>query len=292
MLGSKKEKWMQTQKVPAKKSFRVDELAKELGVKKFILKNWEKQFDLKKCGLDNKYSQEDFKIFAAIKNLVFIKKMPQSIAKKHLQEILAGKEFIESKQKLSEQITQEIATQGVAALELVEQEDFDVQESKDQAAAKMICEQEQEIAEIATLEKAIQEMGVHAMATQKITMQEMTAEEIANEERAQAFIAKGLADENETTFQGAHEDLQNEKIVEEIRETKTSVETSQVDFEEISDTEISDTALPEETINEEILTAQSNDIADIKPALQEKEAFIKNIQSFKEQLLKIHEQLK
>ncbi|MFH1254566.1 MAG: hypothetical protein V1646_04000 [bacterium] len=283
---------MQTQKVPAKKSFRVDELAKELGVKKFILKNWEKQFDLKKCGLDNKYSQEDFKIFAAIKNLVFIKKMPQSIAKKHLQEMLAGKEFTEPKQELQEVATQEFATQEISAQELLEQEDLVIQESKDQDAAKMICEQEQEIAEIATLEKAIQEMGVHTMAKQEITMQEMTAEEIAAEERAQAFIAKGLIDENETTYQGAHEDLQNEKIVKEIMETQTSTETSQVNFADISDTEISDSMLPEETINEEILTAQSNDIADIKPALQEKEAFIKNIQSFKEQLLKIHEQLK
>ena len=276
---------MQAQKVPAKKSFRIDELAKELGVKKFILKNWEKQFDLKKCGLDNKYSQEDFKIFAAIKNLVFIKKMPQSIAKKHLQEILAGKEFIEPKQEL-----QEFATQEISAQELVEQEDLAVQESKDQDAAKMICEQE--IEEIATREKAIQEMGAHTMATQEIIVQEMTAEEIAAEERAQAFIAKGLTDENKTTFQGAHEDLQNKKIVKEIMETKTSTEASQTDFSDISDTEISDTMLPEEIINEEMITAQANEFADIKPALQEKEAFIKNIQSFKEQLLKIHEQLK
>ncbi len=252
---------MQTQKVPAKKSFRVDELAKELGVKKFILKNWEKQFDLKKCGIDNKYSQEDFKIFAAIKNLIFIKKMPQSIAKKHLQEILAGKEFIESKQ------TEDFAGQ----------EDFTAQESNEQPSTKMICEQEQETAEIAIIEKEIQEMGGHTM----------TAEEIADEERAQAFIAKGLADEDEKIFQGAHEDLQNEKIEEEIRETKTSVESSQIDFEETADTK-----LTEEAINEEILLAQTNEIADIKPALQEKETFIKNIQSFKEQLLKIHEQLK
>ncbi len=289
---------MQTQKVPAKKSFRVDELAKELGVKKFILKNWEKQFDLKKCGLDNKYSQEDFKIFAAIKNLIFIKKMPQSIAKKHLQEILAGKEFIEPKQELQEFATQEITMQEISAQELVEQEDLAVQESKDQDAAKMICEQEQEIEEIATLEKAIQEMGAHTMSTQEITAQEMTAEEIAAEERAQAFIAKGLSDENETTFQGAHEDLQNEKIVKEIMENQTSTETSQVNCAEVSDTEvsgteISETMLPEEIINEEIFAVQATgSITGIKPALQEKEIFIKNIQSFKEQLLKIHEQLK
>lgn len=257
---------MHTQNVPVKKSFRVDELAKELGVKKFILKNWEKQFDLKKCGIDNKYSQEDFKIFATIKNLIFIKKMPQSIAKKHLQEILAGKEFIESKQ----------------AENIAGQEILTAQEPNDQTATKIICEQEQKIAEIDTIEKEIQEMGENAM----------TAEEVAAEERAQAFIAKGLINEDEKVFQGAHEDIQNGKIEEEIRETKTSTETSQVNFEEISDTEISDTALPEENINKEIFLAQSNEIDDIKPALQEKEIFIKNIQSFKEQLLKIHEQLK
>jgi len=268
---------MQTQKVPAKKSFKVDELAKELGVKKFILKNWEKQFDLKKCGLDNKYSQEDFKIFAAIKNLVFIKKMPQSIAKKHLQEILAGKEFIESKQEPVAQMTQEVTEQEIVA------QDSAAQESKDQIAAEMICEQEQEIAEIATLEKAIHEMAGHGLAAQELPTQDLFANE-----PIQTITEKDFIEEPETTFQGAHEDLQSENIAEDIVETKISTETSQIDFADKNEN-----MLPEEDIQQDTLSANSvENLTDIKPALQEKEAFIKNIQSFKEQLLKIHDQLK
>ncbi len=283
----KKENGMHMQNVPAKKSFRVDELAKELGVKKFVLKNWEKQFDLKKSGPDNKYSQEDFKVFATIKNLVLIKKIPQSIAKKHLQEILAGKEFDDKEftgKEFTDQVTQQPSSQEVEAREAASQEvvsqeiamqELTIQETvsqeattqvvTDQVAAKMICTQEQEIAEIATLEQAIQEMAIQELPTQ-----EMTAEELVAEELAQAFIAKGRADNAETTFQGAHEDLQSENIAEKPN-----------------------TVLAEETASEEILAAQTaEDITDIKPALQEKEAFIKSIQSFKELLLKIHEQLK
>jgi hypothetical protein len=237
---------MQMQNVPAKKSFRVDELAKELGVKKFILKNWEKQFDLKRCGLDNKYSQEDFKIFATIKNLVFIKKMPQSVAKKHLQEMLSGKDFFESNQELSGQIAQEIA-------------------------------------ETSALENAVQDMNDHAMTTQ-----EMASDEMVAEERAQAFIAKGLGGETENTFQGAYEDFQSEKIAKEKIEPETSVATSQIDFAETSDT-----MLPEEIINKELLAVQSaDDVTEVSPAFKDKEAFFKTIQLFKEELLKIHEQLK
>ena len=244
---------MQMQNVPAKKSFRVDELAKELGVKKFIIKNWEKQFDIKKCGPDNKYSQEDFKIFATIKNLVLIKKIPQSIAKKHLQEILAGKEFTESKQEPEEQATQDVVAQDIAMQDI-----------------------------------AAQDIAAQELPTIEVDAHEMTVQEIAVEELAQAFIAKGPVDETETTFQGAHEDLQAENTTEKIMETKTSTEALQSNFAEISDM-----VLPEETISEEMLAAQAADnITDIKPALQEKEVFIKNIRSFKEQLLKIHEQLK
>lgn len=235
---------MQVQKVPAKKSFKVDELAKELGVKKFILKNWEKQFDLKKCGSDHKYSQEDFKIFAAIKNLIFIKKMPQSLAKKHIQDILAGKEF-------EENVLQEPAVQNI---------------SEPKIAAQSIAEQditEQDITEIA--------------CKQKQELENITAEIVETTQDEELVV---------TTFQGAHEDIQNEGKMTE--ESKIADNISQIDF-----IDKAEDVFTEESIQQESLSANSaENLTDIKPALQEKEAFIKNIQSFKEQLLKIHDQLK
>jgi polyhydroxyalkanoate synthesis regulator phasin len=79
------------QNIPSKKSFKLDDLSRELGVKKFIIKSWEKQFDCKKFGSDGRYTQEDYKVFAIIKDLVFNKKLSHSAAKKQLQDVLEGK---------------------------------------------------------------------------------------------------------------------------------------------------------------------------------------------------------
>ena len=284
---------MQTQNVPAKKSFRVDELAKELGVKKFIIKNWEKQFDIKKCGLDNKYSQEDFKIFATIKNLVLIKKIPQSIAKKHLQEILAGKEITEFKQEPTEQMEQEsnISSQATreefdqitrqpvesqfATQETATQEPAAQEASARETAAQEVATQEASTQDVIVPEPAMQELATPNVDNQDIfeiickqeqQIEATSTEDIAVKELVRSIIEKELTSETETTFQGAHEDIQNEN---------------------------SETMLPEENPAQEILAAQAvEDTTDIKPAFKEKEAFMKNIQSFKEQLLKIHNQLK
>lgn len=80
---------MQQQKVPVtKRLLSVEEVARELDVKKFLVKFWEKEF---KITLDRPhdggrcYSQENLKEFIAIKDLVHNKKMSLSQAKKQLK---------------------------------------------------------------------------------------------------------------------------------------------------------------------------------------------------------------
>lgn len=79
---------MQQQKFSVSKRFlSVEEVAKELNVKKFLIKFWEKEFkvNLERTNDSNRcYSQENLKSFVAIKDLVHNKKMSLSQAKKQL----------------------------------------------------------------------------------------------------------------------------------------------------------------------------------------------------------------
>ena len=58
----------------AKKQFRIGELAKELKVKKFVIRFWEKEFDLasdRSQGGQRYYTQNDLAIFSEIKDLLW-----------------------------------------------------------------------------------------------------------------------------------------------------------------------------------------------------------------------------
>lgn len=82
-----KQELQQTKKIPnthseakpqrkqmSKKKFRIGELAKELQVKKFVIRFWEKEFGLKSDrsqGGQRYYTDEDFKAFNNIKYLLY-----------------------------------------------------------------------------------------------------------------------------------------------------------------------------------------------------------------------------
>lgn len=79
---------MDVQKIPmTKRHFRIGDLAQELGVKKFVIRFWEKEFKLKSdrsMGGQRSYTQEDFIMFATIKELLYKKGFTISGAKKQL----------------------------------------------------------------------------------------------------------------------------------------------------------------------------------------------------------------
>jgi len=86
-----------------KRQFRIGDLSKELKVKKFVIRFWEKEFDLqsdRSQGGQRFYSQEDLKTFSLIKNLLYKQKFTIPGAKKQLEEILK-----ENKTEQSSQIT-------------------------------------------------------------------------------------------------------------------------------------------------------------------------------------------
>lgn len=84
----------------SKKKFRIGELAKELQVKKFVIRFWEKEFDLKSDrsqGGQRYYTQDDFKAFNAIKELLY----------KQGYTIAGAKTKLESELKKSSQISKD-----------------------------------------------------------------------------------------------------------------------------------------------------------------------------------------
>ena len=93
---------MQQQKVSVSKRFlSVDEVARELAVKKFLVKFWEKEFklNLERSRDENRcYSQENLKAFIAIKDLVHNKKMSLSQAKKQLNAPTGCDSFVAAEQ--------------------------------------------------------------------------------------------------------------------------------------------------------------------------------------------------
>ncbi len=91
---------MQSQKVHmSRKQFRIGDLAKELKVKKFVIRFWEKEFDLKSDrshGGQRFYTSEDLQTFLLIKDLLYGQGFTIAGAKKQLEMLLSqGAEAIE-----------------------------------------------------------------------------------------------------------------------------------------------------------------------------------------------------
>lgn len=74
----------------SKKKFRIGELARELQVKKFVIRFWEREFGLEATrsqGGQRYYTQDDFKTFNTIKHLLYNQGYTIAGAKTQLEEI-------------------------------------------------------------------------------------------------------------------------------------------------------------------------------------------------------------
>jgi len=70
-----------------RRKFRIGDLAQKLHVDKFVIRFWEKEFDLKPQrseGGQRFYEEKDFETFKTIKNLLYEKKFTIAGAKKQL----------------------------------------------------------------------------------------------------------------------------------------------------------------------------------------------------------------
>jgi len=72
-----------------KKQFRIGELATQLGVEKFVVRFWEKEFNLKttrSTGKQRFYTEHDLETFTHIKDLLYNKGFTIAGAKKQLKD--------------------------------------------------------------------------------------------------------------------------------------------------------------------------------------------------------------
>lgn len=80
---------MQNQKMRMdRRKFRIGELAEELKIKKFVIRFWEKEFDLQSDRSDGGqrfYTYDDLQTFQTIKNLLYNQKFTIPGAKKQLK---------------------------------------------------------------------------------------------------------------------------------------------------------------------------------------------------------------
>ncbi len=86
----------------SKRQYRIGDLAKELKLKKFVLRFWEKELDIKphrSAGGQRFYEEEDFETFKLIKTLLYDRKFTLAGAKKELASLKIHKKPIIASQK-------------------------------------------------------------------------------------------------------------------------------------------------------------------------------------------------
>ena len=82
-----------------KRKFRIGDFAQHLGVKNFVIRFWEKEFNIKpgrSQGGQRFYNEEDFEKFKLIKELLYEKKFTLEGAKSELNKIGKNKKIIPS----------------------------------------------------------------------------------------------------------------------------------------------------------------------------------------------------
>jgi len=101
-----------------KKQFRIGELATKLSVEKFVIRFWEKEFNLKttrSTGRQRFYTEQDYKTFKQIKELLYskgytiagAKKILSSTSEKITQNIIASQKTTMGERSLSDDVIEQ-----------------------------------------------------------------------------------------------------------------------------------------------------------------------------------------
>ena len=86
----------------SKRQYRIGDVARELKLKKFVLRFWEKELNLtphRSTGGQRFYQEEDFETFKLIKSLLYDRKFTLAGAKKELESLKSHKKPIIASQK-------------------------------------------------------------------------------------------------------------------------------------------------------------------------------------------------
>ena len=187
---------MENQKVQmARRQFRIGDLAKELKVKKFVIRFWEKEFNLKSdrsSGGQRFYTLDDLNIFLTIKDLLYNQGFTIAGAKKQLPEMLAGAKLApaDSFQETTH-TSQEIITHEVS--ENDEYEDFD-QEQNDEMEEALEEEFSCAVDTLQLNQEVKQEVACVAQAYEQDPLQELAQEAAVEEKKEICIPARSVPD--------------------------------------------------------------------------------------------------
>ena len=102
-----------------KRQFRIGELAETLGVERFVVRFWEKEFGLKPTRSDGGqrfYEEKDLETLQAIKELLYERGFTIAGAKKHLKIKPGSQRIIASKKTTFEESAQQFSDNHMAQL--------------------------------------------------------------------------------------------------------------------------------------------------------------------------------
>ncbi len=215
---------MLTQKTQmAKRQFRIGDLAKELKVKKFVIRFWEKEFDLKSgrsLGGQRFYTNDDLSIFLTIKDLLYNQGFTIAGAKKQLPEVLAGAKLaLDDLFQGLDELSQDFSSHAVQDDQEQESDELDEQDGKHENAfeqepfecAKITVQISEQISEVASIVQAceplvsIEEVEPvaldYAQVDQEVSVYIQSEHRVAPQEQV---ISEKIAQEA-TTLQAAQE---------------------------------------------------------------------------------------
>jgi DNA-binding transcriptional MerR regulator len=95
-----------------KRTFRIGQLAQKLGVERFVIRFWEKEFKVstdRSTGGQRFYTQRDCELFSRIKHLLYTQGFTIAGAKQHLSEFRAAKHSKQPTQHNEEWLKEKVA---------------------------------------------------------------------------------------------------------------------------------------------------------------------------------------
>jgi len=101
-----------------KRKFRIGELAKRVDVERFVIRFWEKEFNIKTDRSDGKqrfYTEDDYNTFKRIKELLYEEGFTIAGAKKHLKN--KDKKTTETRVTLAKKTTIDLQKKEIVKLE-------------------------------------------------------------------------------------------------------------------------------------------------------------------------------
>lgn len=152
-----------------KNKLKIGDIARKLGIKKSIIRQWEQDFNLKTSDNQHYYSSDDLTVLKTIRDLLRTQGMSIDDAKKQLQQMLPATKYVDNKQPQSEEPPSPEPEKVAAEVPSRLQEAAPVETSKAVKKEIIIPEKKNAIIEVAPVQsQPIEKTEIKQAAEQKV----------------------------------------------------------------------------------------------------------------------------